>query len=86
MTVRNVLSQFVKNPSRFVVKKAVAIGKFRIPQRSWDEIELSKHDCEANAGQLLGKNKRIHWQIAAESLENDRNHENNKISELKGYQ
>ena len=38
----------------------------------------------ANAGQPLGKNKSIHWQIAAESLENDRYYENNKISKLKG--
>ena len=30
------------------------IGKFRIPRRPWDE-----HDCEANAGQLLYKNKNI---------------------------
>ena len=29
-----------------------AMGKFRIPRRPWDE-----HDCEANAGQLLCKNK-----------------------------
>ena len=28
------------------------IGTFRIPRRSWDG-----HDCEANAGQLLCKNK-----------------------------
>ena len=28
------------------------IGTFRIPRRPWDE-----HDCEANAGQLLCKNK-----------------------------
>ena len=57
------------------------IGKFRIPRRTWDE-----HDCEANAGQLLGKNKNKHRQIAAESLQNDTNHENNKISKLKRYQ
>ena len=57
------------------------IGKFRIPRRTWDE-----HDCEANAGQLLGKNKNKHRQIAAESLENDTNHENNKILKLKRYQ
>ena len=50
----------------------MAIGKFGIPRRTWDE-----HDCEANAGQLLGKNKNKHRQIAAESLENDTNHENN---------
>ena len=31
---------------------AHALGKFCIPQRPWDE-----HDCEANAGQLLCKNK-----------------------------
>ena len=42
--------------------------------------------CEANAGQLLGKNKNKHRQIAAESLENDTNHENNEISKLKLYQ
>ena len=59
----------------------MAIGKFGIPQRTWDE-----HDCEANAGQLLGNNKNKHRQIAAESLENDTNHENNKISKLKLYQ
>ena len=58
-----------------------AIGKFGILRRTWDE-----HDCEANAGQLLGKNKNKHRQIAAESLENDTNHENNKISRLKLYQ
>ena len=57
------------------------IGKFRILRRTWDE-----HDCDANAGQLLGKNKNKHRQIAAESLENDTNHENNKISKLKLYQ
>ena len=55
------------------------ISKFRIPRRTWDE-----HDWEANAGQLLGKNQ--HRQIAAESLENDKNNENNKISKLKLYQ
>ena len=54
------------------------MGKFRIPRRTWYE-----HDCEVNAGQLLGKNKNKHRQIAAESLENDTNHENNKISKLK---
>ena len=59
----------------------MAIGKFGIPRRTWDE-----HDCEAKAGQLLGKNKNKHRQIAAESLENDTNHENNKISKLKLYQ
>ena len=59
----------------------MAIGKFGIPRRTWDE-----HDCEANAAQLLGKNKNKHRQIAAESLENDTNHENNKISRLKLYQ
>ena len=58
-----------------------SLGKFRILRRTWGE-----HDCEANAGQLLGKNKNEHWQIAAESLENDTNHENNKISKLKLYQ
>ena len=57
------------------------IGKFRILRRTWDE-----HDCDANAGQLLGKNKNKHRQIAAESLENDTNHENHKISKLKLYQ
>ncbi|CAH3171231.1 unnamed protein product, partial [Porites lobata] len=45
-----------------------------------------EHDCEANAGELLDKNKRKHTQIAAKSLENDTNHENNKISKLKLYQ
>ena len=59
----------------------MAIGKFGISRRTWD-----KHDCEANAGQLLGENKNKHRQIAAESLENDTNHENNKISKLKLYQ
>ena len=53
-------------------------GKFRIPRRTWDE-----HDCEANADQLLGKNKNKHRQIVAESLENDTDHENNRISKLK---
>ena len=52
-----------------------------IPRRTWDD-----HDCEANVGQILGKNKNIYWQIAAESLENDTNHENNTISKLKLYQ
>ena len=47
---------------------------------------IVQHDCEANAGQLLGKDKNKHRQIAAESLENDTNHENNKISRLKLYQ
>ena len=59
----------------------MAIGKFGIPQRTWDV-----HDCEANAGQLLDKNKNKHRQIAVESLENDTNHENNKISKLTLYQ
>ena len=59
----------------------MAIGKFGIPRRTWDE-----HDCEANAGQLLDKNKNKHRQIAVESFENDTNHENNKISKLKLYQ
>ena len=45
------------------------IGKFRIPRRILDE-----HDCEANAGQLLCKNKNKHRQMAAESLEIDANH------------
>ena len=58
-----------------------AIGKSGILRRTWDE-----HDCEANAGQLLGKNKNKHRQIAAESLENDTNHETNKILKLKLYQ
>ena len=58
-----------------------AIGKFGILRRTWDE-----HDCEANAGQLLGKNEDKHRQIAAESLENYTNHENNKILKLKLYQ
>jgi len=31
------------------------IGKFRIPRRPWDE-----HDREANASQLLCKNKNKH--------------------------
>ena len=57
------------------------IGKFRIPRRPWDE-----HDCEANAGQLLYKNKNKHGQFAAESLENDRNLKKSKISKLKLYQ
>ena len=56
-------------------------SKFRFPRWTWDE-----HDCEANAGQLLGKNKNKHRQIAAESLENDTNHENNRVSKLKLYQ
>ena len=47
---------------------------------------IVQHDYEANAGQLLGKDKNKHRQIAAESLENDTNHENNKISRLKLYQ
>ena len=57
------------------------IGKFRIPQWPWDE-----HDCKANAGQLLYKNKNKHRQFAAESLENDRNLTKSKISKLKLYQ
>ena len=36
--------------------------------------------------QLLDKNIIKHRQSAAESLENDTNHENNKISKLKLYQ
>ena len=56
-------------------------GKFRIPRRTWDE-----HDCEANSSQLLDKNKNKNRQIAAESLENDTNHENDKISKLILYQ
>ena len=55
-----------------------AIGKSGILRRTWDE-----HDCEANAGQLLGKNEDKHRQIAAESFENYTNHENNKILKLK---
>ena len=58
-----------------------AIGKSGILRRTWDE-----HDCEANAGQLLGKNENKHRQIAAESLESYTNHENNKILKLKLYQ
>ena len=61
-------------------KALLKIGKFHIPLRTWDE-----HDCKADAGQLLGKNKNKHRQIAAELLENDTNHENNKISKLKLY-
>ena len=56
------------------------IGTFRIPRRPWDE-----HNCEANAGQLLCKNK-TNRGICAESLENDRNIKNSKISKLKLYQ
>ena len=59
----------------------MAIGKFGITRRTWDE-----HDCEGNAGQLLGKNKDKHRQIAAKSLENYTNPENNKILKLKLYQ
>ena len=55
--------------------------KFRIPRRTWNE-----HDCEANASQLLGKNKNPRRQIAAESLENDTNNGNNTISKPKLYQ
>ena len=58
-----------------------ATGKFRIPRRPWDE-----HDCEASAGQRLCKNKNKHRGFVAESLENDRNIENSKISKLKLYQ
>ena len=58
-----------------------AIGKFCVPRRTWDEF-----DCEANGGQLLGKNKNKHRQIAAELLENDTSHENKKISKLILYQ
>ena len=50
------------------IKTDTLIGKFRIPRRPWDE-----HDCEANAGQLLCKNKNKHRQFAVEWLENDRN-------------
>ena len=57
------------------IKTDTLIGKFRIPRRPWDE-----HDCEANASQLLCKNKNKHRQFAAEWLENDRNF---KISKLK---
>ena len=35
---------------------------------------------------FLAKTQNIHRQIVAESLENDTNHENNKISRLKLYQ
>ena len=58
-----------------------ARSKFRNPRRP-----LEKHDCEANAGQLLYKNKNKHKQFAAESLENDRNLKKSKISKLKLYQ
>ena len=37
-------------------------------------------------GQLLGEDKNKLRQTVAESLENDTNHENNKISKLKLYQ
>ena len=48
--------------------KEILIGMFRIPRWPWEE-----HDCEANAGQLLCKNKNKHRQFAVEWLENDRN-------------
>ena len=60
---------------------AHALGKFRIPQRPWDE-----HYCEANAGQLLSKNKNKPGKVAAESLKNDRNLKNSKILKPKLYQ
>ena len=51
-------------------KDTAGLSKFRIPRRPWDE-----HDCEANAGQRLckNKNKNKHKEFAAEWLENDRN-------------
>ena len=61
--------------------QATGIGNCRIPRRTGYE-----YDCEANAGQPHGKNKNKYRQIAAESLENDTNHENNKISKLKLHQ
>ena len=64
-------SKFVKRyETRYSPGNSVnkLIDKFRIPRRPWDE-----HDCEANAGQLLYKNKNKHGQFATESLENDRN-------------
>ena len=35
--------------------KEMLIGRFRIPRWPWEE-----HDCEANAGQLLCRNKDKH--------------------------
>ena len=64
-------SKFVKRyETRYSLGNSVdkLIGKFRIPRRPWDE-----HNCKANAGQLLYKNKNKHGQFAMESLENDRN-------------
>ena len=49
--------------------------------RPWDE-ELLSMIGEANARQ----NTNNHKKIAAQSLENDENHENSKISKLKLYQ
>ena len=77
-------SKFVKRyETRYSLGNSVnkLIGKFRIPRRPWDE-----HDCKANAGQLLYKNKNKLGQFAAESLENDRNLKKSKISKLKLYQ
>ena len=77
-------SKFVKRyETRYSLANSVnkLIGKFRIPRRAWDE-----HDCEANAGQLLYKNKNKHGQFAAESLENDRNLKKRKISKVTLYQ
>ena len=49
--------------------------------RPWDE-ELVSMIGEANARQ----NTNNHKKIAAQSLENDGNHENSRISKLKRYQ
>ena len=60
-------SKFVKRyETRFSLANSVnkLIGKFRTPRRPWDE-----HDCEANAGQLLYKNKNKHGQFAADLLQ-----------------
>ena len=88
--VHNVVSMFLnceralgagkKNGER-AYSHVWGIGKFRIPRLPWDE-----HDWEANAGQLLRKNKTNIGNLPAASLENDRNLKNSKISKLKLYQ
>ena len=70
-------------PQNLMRKQFMSIGKFCIPWRPWD-----KHDCKANGGQFLYKNKNKHRQFVVELLENDRNLKKvrlNFTSKPKGY-
>ena len=86
MVYRYNILQFRKCKLCFGEKRTEIIGKFRIPRQSWDE-----HDCKANAGKLLYKNKinvgnlpRNSWKMI-EILKTVRFQSLNFTSKPKGY-